>query len=140
MNWTSVFLILLLFVSGFGCAHESTRPITYYAEIDVERLDAIAAEVRDVAARHDLRVFEKSRNEMRVLNGGVDAVFLALYSGDKQVLVITNVGYGTELLLAVTPRPNFSPARANELAHEMKAKLEKGSVGARFEKQGSEKQ
>lgn len=62
---------------------------------------------------------------MRVLNHGADAIFLALYAGDQQVLVVTNVGYGNKLLLAATPRPDFPAAQADELLSQVAAQLEK---------------
>lgn len=123
MRWIYI-LFLMLLVSTASCAQEPVRPTQRIATIDVGQLDSISMQIRDVASRHGLRVFEKPRAEMRILNQGVDAIFLALYIGDQQVLVVTNVGYGDKLLLAVTPKSGFPPTQADELINEVAARLE----------------
>ena len=123
MRWMRL-LVLAVIVGSAGCTQAEAPPVQRIAVVDVAKLDSIALQVKEVASRHGMRVFEKPRADMRTLNQGVDAIFLALYTGDEQVLVVTNVGHGNKLLLAVTPKPGFPPARAEELINEVADRIE----------------
>ena len=86
MRWMRL-LVLAVIVGSAGCTQAEAPPVQRIAVVDVAKLDSIALQVKEVASRHGMRVFEKPRADMRTLNQGVDAIFLALYTGDEQVLV-----------------------------------------------------
>jgi hypothetical protein len=123
MRWIRL-LVLAVIVGSAGCTQAEAPAMQRIAVVDGAKLDSIALQVKEVASRRGMRVFEKPRADMRALNRGVDAIFLALYIDDEQVLVVTNVGHGNKLLLAVTPKPGFPAARADELINEVADQLE----------------
>lgn len=130
MKWMHAILIAF-FVSGASCAKDSMPTTQLVSVAEVPDLSSVILQVKNVASRRGLRTYEKPRSEMRVLNQGIDSIFLALYLGNEQVLVVTNVGYGHKLLLSVTPKPGLSPAQADELIHEVADQLGK-SFGLAF--------
>lgn len=121
-----LFLSMLFLVSCGGSSYE--KPDFYFeGAFKPSLVDDLEAYVKELAGDKNFRVFEKDRDQMKVLTQGEDALYMSLYkgSGDKPVLWVSNVGTGMVLTLGLLSNDSFSLADTKKLSDEVILYLKK---------------
>lgn len=114
----------------FSCSGSSSyeKPDFYFeGAFKASLVDDLEAYVKELAGDKSFRVFEKDRDQMKVLTQGKDALYISLYKGvgDKPVLWISNVGTGTVLTLGLLSNDSFSLSDTKKLSDEVVLYLKK---------------
>ena len=120
------FILAVLFL--VSCEGESTSPTySYQANFDPAMVDGVEEFMKDVAKRWELRLYEKSREGMKVLTHGQEAFFIALFlkSDPKNnwILDISNLGVGIILTFALYEHEDMPLAELQRLDGEVRRGL-----------------
>ncbi len=115
---------LLVFIALFliSCSSEYHKPdFLFKADFNIELVDPVDRYIKDLADEHGLRIFEKSRREMKGITQGRDAFFLAFYVKDQRmpVLTITNAGFGTSLSMDLHSNEDYPIEKTERLANQV---------------------
>jgi hypothetical protein len=78
----------------------------------------------DIAIHWGFELFEKDRDEMKLLSLNEPAFFIAFYSEGESVLVITNAGYAPLLTLSLMESQEMPVERLEALANEVRNGLQ----------------
>lgn len=119
-------LAVLFLVS---CEGESIKPAyNYRAPFDPVMVDDVEEFMKGLADRWELRLFEKSWKDSKILSDAKDEFFNALFFKDESILSITNAGVGTILTLYLFEHEDMSLSELQRLDEEVRAGL-KGKFG-----------
>ena len=130
-----LFVSSLIFFCVISCSEEDyVKPTQQYqADFNTDNIDSIEEYIKSIAKRWNLRVFEKSHNEMKLLTQGQDAFYIALYLNENAVLDISNVGVGTILTLETFDHGDLPPEKLSGLTDEIVQGLEQ-QIGIQLNK------
>lgn len=107
-----------------SCSSENRDPILkYQSPFDPSYVNAVEEYIKLLSDEKGFRVFEKDREEMRIISKGKEAFFIALYKGEKQFLVISNVGAGDIIFLHLTEHNEIRKSEIADLAEEIRMYL-----------------
>ena len=97
-------ICVILLVLAASCEDRVIRPhAEYEAPLgDYSKIEQVETRLRSIARHWKLEVFEKDRDQMAFVTEGKPAFFVALYFDGDAILIVTNVGVGSKIILAAT--------------------------------------
>ena len=95
---------------------------SYQAKFNPELVNEVEKYLANYADSHGYDLFQKDRNQMKMVTQGVDALFIAYYKNDEIIVSITNAGIGDVLSLDTVSNSELSNNELSKLANDI-AKL-----------------
>ncbi len=117
----------LLMLNLFACNGDYKQAYAVYqAPFDphLERVNAVALFVHDLAVERDLYAKESDREETKFITSGIDAFEILLRQNGDRVMLVSNASIGTKLLLKLYEPEHMAVEELNRLADEFKDALE----------------
>ena len=117
----------LLALSLLACGGYKEHYAAYEAPFDpqLEKIDAVARFIHDIAGKWNLDAEESDREGMKFVTSGMDAFDLSLERKGDMVMLVGNAAIGTKLYLRLYDSRHMTTEEVNRLAEEIKDGLER---------------